>query len=613
MARHSDARAVHYRSGRMSSPLVRAAFALLVLATVAAFVVTQQLKDEFPLVLRFAAKPSAISPNGDRVRDRTKVGFDLSEPAKVSFSIVNSDGNEVRRLVDERRVAGDAKHRFSWNGRDDEGRIVPDGSYRMRVIRRDEGRVINSGRKIRVDTRPPRVRLTSARPGVISPGEGRPTRVRISYRGPRNEAPELRLFRTDEGSPRVVFRFRGDREHGATWDGQVRGRPAADGDYAFTVTVRDKAGNRTVAPATIPSPRSAAAGTGVAVRRLTLRGPLGIVQAGSVARLRVGPGDRSFDFTLSRLGARRPTGRGQRLGNRLSVRIPPKAHTGVYVIRVRAGRDRPVWPIAVSGLPQTRGAARRARPLVVLPAISWQGANRYDDDLDGFADTLDSARSVRLGRPFARGGLPPGFASQASPLLRFLDRERLAYDLTTDVALARRQGPALGNAPGVALAGSERWLTPELGRRLRRYVADGGRVVSFGADALRREVRLGADSLRDSSPPRPENVLGERTGELRTTPAPLVVADDGLGVFEGLDRFVGNFSVFELSKGLPRGGRALTSAGRDPGEPAFVAYELGKGLVVRTGTPQWASQLSEGGLDVEVPRATRRIWGLLGR
>ena len=39
----------------MTRPLVRAVFALLVVATIAAFLVTQQLKSEFPLVVRFAA------------------------------------------------------------------------------------------------------------------------------------------------------------------------------------------------------------------------------------------------------------------------------------------------------------------------------------------------------------------------------------------------------------------------------------------------------------------------------------------------------------------------------------------------------------------------------
>ena len=73
-----------------------------------------------------------------------------------------------------------------------------------------------------------------------------------------------------------------------------------------------------------------------------------------------------------------------------------------------------------------------------------------------------------------------------SPLLRWLDRERLPYDLTTDLALARHEGPALGNAPGVAFAGSELWLPDELLKRLRDYVADGGRLASFGAESFRR-------------------------------------------------------------------------------------------------------------------------------
>ena len=89
-----------------SSRLVRAAFAVLVVATVAAFFFTQSLKTEVPVVLRFAAQPRDISPNADRVRDGSRVGFDLSEPAEVSFYVIDADGEEVRRLVDGRRAGG---------------------------------------------------------------------------------------------------------------------------------------------------------------------------------------------------------------------------------------------------------------------------------------------------------------------------------------------------------------------------------------------------------------------------------------------------------------------------------------------------------------------------
>ena len=147
-----------------SSPLVRAVFALLVLATVAAFFVTQQLKSEFPLVLRFAAAPARHLAERRRRPRLALVGFDLSEPAEVTFSVIDAEGNDVRELVDDRALAGDTKHRFRWDGRDDDGDAVPDGIYRLRVVRARRGPAVDSLKEVVVDTRPPRVRIASAEP-----------------------------------------------------------------------------------------------------------------------------------------------------------------------------------------------------------------------------------------------------------------------------------------------------------------------------------------------------------------------------------------------------------------------------------------------------------------
>ena len=75
--------------------------------------------------------------------------------------VVDAEGTEVRRIVSDRRLAGDAKHRFTWDGTDDDGSVVADGTYRMRVVRRDESRVIDSTKKITVDRVPPQVRARS--------------------------------------------------------------------------------------------------------------------------------------------------------------------------------------------------------------------------------------------------------------------------------------------------------------------------------------------------------------------------------------------------------------------------------------------------------------------
>ena len=58
------------------------------------------------------------------------------------------------------------------------------------------------------------------------------------------------------------------------------------------------------------------------------------------------------------------------------------------------------------------------------------------------------------------------------------------------------------------------------------------------------------------------------------------------------------------------GAKLLAEAGLDPKHPAFVAYALGKGTVVRVGSPEWASQLST---SPELTEITRRIWSLLSQ
>src|SRR3954470_1591315 len=116
----------------MTRPLVRAVFAVMIAATLGAFVLAQQLKSDFPLVIRFATKPAHFSPNGDRYRDTTQIGLALSEPASVTFMVVDSEGNEVRRIASDRRLAGDAKHRWTWDGRDGSGRRGAGGTHPRR-------------------------------------------------------------------------------------------------------------------------------------------------------------------------------------------------------------------------------------------------------------------------------------------------------------------------------------------------------------------------------------------------------------------------------------------------------------------------------------------------
>jgi hypothetical protein len=594
-----------------SSVLVRVVFGLLVLATVGAFFVTQRLKREDPVVKQVELQ-RWISPNGDGRKDEAVIAFRIPERDEVTVSILDERGDEARRLVDGRRL-GRGRHRFTWDGLTDAGQVAPDGEYRLRVTLREEGRSLNHPRPLLLDTKPPRPAFVEVAPPLLPAGA--PRRVRLRYRGDSSPPAEFRVYRTDEGPPREVARFSGTRgEQEAVWNGRAGARPAPEGGYAFSVTVRDRAGNAGSAPPRLP-PTAATApeGTGVTVAGPRAAGPLEPVQAGSVVRVALGPGGRRFRWRLSRLGSTRPVREGRGSGARLAFRLPRDVRTGVHLLVIQAAGRRVDLPLAVRGR-QARGArVGRGRVLVVLPAITWQGRNAVDDDADGFPDTLDGSQAVSLTRPFARGDVPVGFAGEIAPLMRFLDASRLAYDLTTDLALARRRGPALEDHSGVLFPGTERWLPSEAGVSLRDYVDSGGKVAYFGTEAFRRRVRVQGGRLVEPSAPEQRNVFGESAHTVTSEPAPLVVFTDGLGLFGGSDGFVGLFTQFEQSDGLVEGARVESAAGRVEGSPAFVAYRLAGGVVVRAGTPGWGPALAVRQPSPEIQNATRRIWAFLSR
>ena len=108
-----------------------------------------------------------------------------------------------------------------------------------------------------------------------------------------------------------------------------------------------------------------------------------------------------------------------------------------------------------------------------------------------------------------------------APLLVFLDRRRIRYDLTSDIDLDLTRNPRASDRKGVLFAGSVRWVTRPLSRRLRKYVTDGGRVALFGGDSMRRGVSLRVLEDEDAgtllrATRRPDDPFGARFGKPRS-------------------------------------------------------------------------------------------------
>ena len=291
----------------------------------------------------------------------SRVGFDLSEPAEVSFSVIDSEGTEVRRLVDDRELAGypqaplplerprrrrqrrsrrdvpaaGRQTQGGAGGRLDQGGAgghqAAQGQHRLGRAERDRARRVARGahplpRPAQQGAGVPGLphRRRRARAGEAVP-LGREPRRCLGRHGARRRA----------GPGGLVLVQREGARPGRQQDRGARAGPRGAG--------RAAAHRRGGARAHAPGP----ARRGARRARWSLCGS---------ARASAASASRSRGS-----GSRRTIRKDRRRGGRLRVRIPSDARTGVYLVRVTiAGGRRAVWPLAVAGQPPrgTRAAAR---------------------------------------------------------------------------------------------------------------------------------------------------------------------------------------------------------------------------------------------------------------
>jgi hypothetical protein len=213
----------------------RAATALLLVliaACTAAFLRTEQLKlRKSPIAhphIRQAISPGCHDPG---CHSQASITFNLRSPQRMSLAIVDAGGTVVRLLQPATAQAKGAVH-LVWDGRDDGGRVVPDGLYRLRVTLVSDGRSITIPDPIAVDTKPAGIEI-----GRI---QRRPAAIVIPYtRGAGNVRAVLLVLKGD----RVVY------QKTALFD-PVRLRLALlrPGHYRVELVAVDAAGNRTPNP-----------------------------------------------------------------------------------------------------------------------------------------------------------------------------------------------------------------------------------------------------------------------------------------------------------------------------------------------------------------------------
>jgi hypothetical protein len=597
----------------------RAGFVLLVAATFAAFFVAQRLKSE-PLVAEITRMTRHFSPNGDGRRDVSRIRVRVRKDDDVTIAIVDDADDVVRRLADGVPATADRAVRVNWDGMTEDGGRAPEGVYRVRVSLRRGGRAVTLGPGLRLDVNAPRPTVFAGGPDgsewITGPVAGPvPFRVRVvSKRFPTR----ISVRRTDAGKPQQVSAFElpaGERE--GEWDGRAGAAPAPPGTYQIVAAVRDVAANVGLSAPADPRPGAIRGQPGVSVRGLIARPPADPVRAGELVPFAVDSRGRPYRWRMFRVGESKPRRKGRKAsGGELKLRAP-RDSSGLYVLNVRTAKRSTSVPFAVQD-------STAAPILVVLPAITWFGRDTLDDDRDGLPNTLENGSSAAYPRLLA-DGLPAGFSDQIAPLLAFLDRQKVNYDITTDLTLAASRGGLTAERQGVVLAGPLRWISSEVARRLRRYATDGGRLASFGAESMRRGVAVARDRLLRPLPPVDTDPFGTKLRPKRSLedrrPLQPTADDPDIGLLTGVDELPG-FSALEESEPSERVRVALAAldqeaidaaeaAGEElpPSYPALALSDVGEGIVIRVGLPQWGVRLEQG--SVPVRQLTRNIADIL--
>ncbi len=132
-------------------------FALLVVATAAAFAYAQRVKRD-PLVLDRveigAPNSNAFSPEGPCDERHIKIKFRTTTSNDATVEIIRPGGELVRVLARDAFLKRYSYHVFHWDGKNEDGVVQPPGRYRLRVLLEDEGRTLVAPGTIRLQRAP---------------------------------------------------------------------------------------------------------------------------------------------------------------------------------------------------------------------------------------------------------------------------------------------------------------------------------------------------------------------------------------------------------------------------------------------------------------------------
>jgi hypothetical protein len=198
----------------------------------AAFAVTERLKlVRSPITHTRVDK--VVSPASGR---RAEISFRLRKGDRLSLAIVTPKDRVVRALIPSTN-ARTGHHSYRWNGRGDDGKFVPDGTYKPRVHLANAHRTILLPNPIVVDTKAPHIALVRRNLTIVSPdGDARHDYLKVFFR--TTEPARAVLF----ANGHKVVKVKSFKADSLQW-GRRNGMPTKPGVYLLYLRAIDQAGN----------------------------------------------------------------------------------------------------------------------------------------------------------------------------------------------------------------------------------------------------------------------------------------------------------------------------------------------------------------------------------
>ena len=219
---------------------------LLMLATGVAFVVTEQLKLE-PARITSTRVTKQFSPTCHCDTSKARIAFSLRRDERVTIEVIGPQDEVVRQLLIVADKPSGPLH-VIWDGRNDNGRLLPNGKYRVQVYLGSERLRTTLPNIIQLDTQAPKLSSIGVSSHTISPdGDGNKDAVHISYR--LNERARILLF--VDGKLVEQTKIRAGKPGKFDWKGRSDGR-LLKGWHNLTLKAVDLVGNESGASEPIP-------------------------------------------------------------------------------------------------------------------------------------------------------------------------------------------------------------------------------------------------------------------------------------------------------------------------------------------------------------------------